>query len=170
MRSAITAIFISFFVLGLPRQAPGQGLPEPGYVWDLGAPASKAGVHGPEKMVVIDAATREKERELARKQHDTTFDTKIMDIAVDTVPIKSSKGPAESPAKAKATATPKAEPSAAPSLTPIPKAADVSGPSSLSLEVVPILKSSPTEANASPSPSASAGPESKQIAPPKGGR
>lgn len=159
MRSAITAIFISFFVLGLPRQAPGQGLPEPGYVWDLGAPASKAGVHGSEKMVVIDAATREKERERARKQHDTTFDTKIMDIAVDTASVKSSRGPAESPAKAKATATPKVEPSAAPSLTPIPKAADVSAPSSLSLEVVPILKSSPTEANASPSPRASAGPE-----------
>jgi hypothetical protein len=158
MRSAITAIFISFFVLGLPRQAPGQGLPEPGYVWDLGAPASKA-AHGPEKMVVIDAATREKERERARKQHDTTFDTKIMDIGVDTVSVKSSQRPAESPAKAKATATPKAEPSPAPSLTPIPKAADVSAPSSLSLEVVPILKSSPTEANASPSPSASARPE-----------
>jgi len=155
MRSAITAIFISFFVLGLPRQAPGQGLPEPGYVWDLGAQPSKAGVHGPEKMVVIDAATREKERERAQKQHDTTFDSKIMDIAVDTVLVKSSQAPAQSPAKAKATATPKLEPSAAPSLTPIPKM-EVSPTSALSLEVVPIRKSSETAATASPSPSASA--------------
>ena len=159
MRSAITAIFISFFVLGLPRQAPGQGLPEPGYVWDLGAPASTAGVHGPEKMVVIDAATREKERERARKQHDTTFDASIMDIGLhDVAGARSNQRPAESPAaKVAASVTPKAQASAAPASTPIPKM-ELSPTSALSLEVVPIRKSSETAATATPTPSASAAP------------
>jgi hypothetical protein len=149
MRSARIVIFIACIFAGLTAPALGQK-----------APIRFNEGHGPEKMVVIDAATRQKEKEGALKQHDTIFDSSIMDLGLnDVAGARSNQRPAESPAaKVPASATPKAQADATPTLTPIPKI-ELTPTSALSLEVVPVLKSSETAAaTATPTPSASAEP------------
>jgi hypothetical protein len=105
---------------------------------------------------VIDAATREKEKELAKKKpHDTTFDGSIMDMAVDSITIGTAGKPNPKPTVIPElspipSATPNALPTALPSLNPSP-----SNGSSLPLEVVPILKTSEaTEKTPAASPTA----------------
>jgi len=149
MRSARTVIFIACIFAGLTAPALGQK-----------APIRFNEGHGPEKMVVIDAATRQTEKERAAEQHDAIFDASIMDLGLnDVAGVRPNQRPAESPAaKVAASATPKAQAEATPTLTPIPKV-DLSPTSALSLEVVPVRKSSETAAaTATPTPSASAEP------------
>jgi hypothetical protein len=164
MRSALPAIFIACIFAGLVAQALGQqsaGEPPPeAPTVDIPAPIRFNEGHGREKMIVIDAATRQKEKERAQKQHDTTFDSSIMDLGLNGVAaVRSNQRPEESPAaKVAASATPKAQAEATSTLTPIPKM-ELSPTSALSLEVVPVRKSSETAAaTATPTPSASAGP------------
>ena len=109
-----------------------------------------------EEMIVIDAAARAKEKELAKKKpHDTTFEASIMDVAVDGIRVG---GPGPNP-----------KPAVTPALSPIPSAAPNplptalpslnSGPSngsSLPLELVPIPKrSEASEKEPAASPTAS---------------
>jgi hypothetical protein len=149
MRSALTAIFVACIFPGLAARALGQRVPDPPIRFNA----------GPEKMVVIDAATRQKEKERAQKQPDTIFDSSIMDLGLNGVAgVRSNQRPAESPVtKVAASATPKAEATATPTLTPIPKM-ELSPTPAFSLEVVPVRKASETAATATPTPSASAGP------------
>ena len=99
-------------------------------------------------MIVIDAATREKEKELAKKRpHDTTFEGSIMDMAVDSITIGKPKAkptviPTLSPIP---NATPNALPTPLPSMNPSP-----SNGSSLPLELVPIPKAPDKEPAPSP--------------------
>jgi hypothetical protein len=163
MRSGLTAILIACVFSGLAAQALGQGAGEPppeAPTADIPAPIRFNQGHGREKMIVIDAATQQKEKERAQKQHDTTFDSSIMDLGFNGVAgVRPNQRPAESPAaKVAASATPKAQATATPTLTPIPKM-ELSPASGISLEVVPIPKSSETAAaTATPTPSASPGP------------
>ena len=147
---------------GLAAQALGQAAGEPppqAPTVDVPAPIRFNEGHGREKMVVIDAAIRQKEKERAQKQHDATFDSSMMDLGLNGVAgVRSNQRPAESSAaKVAASPTPKAQATATPTLTPIPKM-ELSPTSALSLEVVPIRKLSETAATATPTPSASAGP------------
>lgn len=107
-----------------------------------------------EEMIVIDAATRAKEKELAKqKPHDSTFEGSIMDIAVDYIKTgKPNAGPTATPALSPIpSATPNALPTALPSLNAGP-----SNGSSLPLELVPIPKGSEAPGKeAAPSPTAS---------------
>jgi hypothetical protein len=164
MRSALTATLIACIFPGLAAQALGQTsavgeAPQQPPTVDIPAPIRFNDGHGREKMIVIDAATRQKEKERAPKQHDATFDGSMMDLGLnDVAGLRSKQRPAESPAaKVAASATPKAQATATPTLTPIPKM-ELSSTSALSLEVVPIGKSSETAATATPTPSASPGP------------
>ena len=106
-----------------------------------------------EEMIVIDAAAREKEKELAKKKpHDPTFEGSIMDIAVDY--IKTGKPKAEATVAPELSpipsATPNALPTPLPSMNPSP-----SNGSSLPLELVPIPKRSEApDKEAGPSPTA----------------
>jgi hypothetical protein len=108
-----------------------------------------------EEMIVIDAPTRQKQREREMAQHDRTFDSSILDIGVDE--LKVGKAKAKPEAKPSAKPIPSASPVAKPSITPEPVSSpnpDLGADTPLSLEVVPTLSSS----KPSPSPSATASP------------
>lgn len=108
-----------------------------------------------EEMIVIDAATRQKQREREMAQHDRTFDSSILDVGVDVVVIGKTNAKPEARPSAKPIAS--ASPAPKSSVTPAPissSSADVGAGTSLNLEVVPIASSS----QPSPSPSASASP------------
>ena len=108
-----------------------------------------------EEMIVIDAPTRQKQREREQAQHDRTFDSSILDIGVDE--LRFGKAKAKPEAKPSAKPVPSASPAAKPTVTPEPVSSpnpDLGADTSLSLELVPILSSS----KPSPSPSATASP------------
>ena len=104
-----------------------------------------------EDVIVIDAATRQKQREREMAQHDRTFDASILDVGVDSIKLGKPK--------ARATAVPSANPIASaspvakPNVTPAPSH-DLGAGTSLSLEVVPL----PSSPQPSPAPSATASP------------
>ena len=107
-----------------------------------------------EEMVVIDAATRQKEKEREKTQHDKTFESSIMDVGVDSIPVGKPKAKPETIPSANSipSATPSPQPSATPAATPAPSS-DLGSETSLTLEVVPIISS--TQPSAVPSATAS---------------
>ena len=107
-----------------------------------------------EEMIVIDAATRQKDREREKMQHDHTFDSSIMDVGVNSIPRAKSSGPA----RAIPAASPNpSSPNARPNVTPAPLSVSNPGAgASLSLEVVPIPKAS--QPSPTPTPSATTSP------------
>lgn len=108
-----------------------------------------------EEMVVIDAATRKKQREREMANHDKTFDSSILDVGVDSVVIGKSSSKRET--KPAPILIPTPGPAAKSSATPAPVSALQPEPgtnTSLSLEIVPVVKSQ----QPSPAPSATASP------------
>jgi hypothetical protein len=151
MKLAIAAVFVFCIFLALPEKTRGQD------VADVPAP-SRPLDHGPEKMVVIDAATRQKQREKerAQNQHDKTFDGSLIDMGVDVMAARSSPQPViSSTPKATATAAPKVRATATPNLT-LPQS-DFGKPISLSLDATAAAKA-PGSPAASPTPTATASP------------
>jgi hypothetical protein len=150
MKLAIAAVFGFCIFLALPEKTRGQD------VADVPAP-SRPLDHGPEKMVVIDAATRQKQREKerAQNQHDKTFDGSLIDMGVDVMAARSSPQPViSSTPKATATADPKVRTSATPN--PLPQS-DFGKAISLSLDATPAAKA-PGSLAASPTPTPAASP------------
>jgi hypothetical protein len=119
-----------------------------------------------EEMIVIDAATRKKQREREMANHDRTFDSSILDVGVDSVRVGNSKTKSEARPAVKPLPSASPAPAVEPSVTPAPVSSpqpELGADASLSLEVVPIIKSQQARQaeqaeQASPVPSATASP------------